>query len=44
MLSDRLMNKINATSKDAVVLAHEESGMSILKIELPKLDAYHVGI
>lgn len=42
-LADRSMNEINATSKDGVALAHEEGGVPVLKLELPKLDAYHVG-
>lgn len=42
-LAGRTMNSINATSKDGVALAHEEGGVPVLKIELPKLDAYHVG-
>ncbi|WP_332650930.1 glucose-6-phosphate isomerase [Lysinibacillus sp. 54212] len=42
-LADRSMNGINATSKDGVALAHEEGGVPVLKLELPKLDAYHVG-
>ncbi len=42
-LSGRSMNEINATSKDGVVLAHEEGGVPVMKICVPKLDAYHVG-
>lgn len=42
-LAGRSMNNINATSKDGVALAHEEGGVPVLKLELPKLDAYHVG-
>lgn len=42
-LAGRSLNEINATSKDGVALAHEEGGVPVLKIELPKLDAYHVG-
>lgn len=42
-LAGRSMNSINATSKDGVALAHEEGGVPVLKLELPKLDAYHVG-
>lgn len=42
-LGGRSMNQINATSKDGVALAHEAGGVPVLKIELPKLDAYHVG-
>ncbi|WP_237658291.1 glucose-6-phosphate isomerase [Ureibacillus xyleni] len=37
------MNQINATSKDGVALAHALGGVPVLKIELPKLDAYNVG-
>ncbi|OXS77056.1 glucose-6-phosphate isomerase [Lysinibacillus sp. KCTC 33748] len=42
-LAGRSMNDINATSKDGVALAHEEGGVPVIRIELPKLDAYHVG-
>ncbi|TSI04290.1 glucose-6-phosphate isomerase [Lysinibacillus sp. BW-2-10] len=42
-LAGRSMNAINATSKDGVALAHEEGGVPVIKIVLPKLDAYHVG-
>lgn len=42
-LAGRSMNEINATSKDGVVLAHEEGGVPVMKICLSKLDAYHVG-
>ncbi|MFY3791543.1 glucose-6-phosphate isomerase [Ureibacillus sp. MALMAid1270] len=42
-LAGRSMNEINATSKDGVVLAHEEGGVPVMKICIPKLDAYHVG-
>lgn len=42
-LSGRSMNEINATSKDGVALAHEEGGVPVLKLEIPKLDEYHIG-
>ena len=42
-LAGRSMNEINTTSKDGVVLAHEEGGVPVMKIGIPKLDAYHVG-
>lgn len=42
-LAGRSMNSINSTSKDGVALAHEEGGIPVIRIELPKLDAYHVG-
>lgn len=42
-LAGRSLNLINATSKDGVALAHEDGGVPVLKLELPKLDAYHVG-
>lgn len=42
-LAGRSLNQINATSKDGVALAHEEGGVPVLKLELPKLDAYHLG-
>lgn len=42
-LSGRSMNEINATSKDGVALAHEQGGVHVLKLEIPKLDEYHIG-
>lgn len=42
-LAGRTLNQINATSKDGVALAHEEGGVPVLKLELPVLDAYHIG-
>ncbi|MCM3389779.1 glucose-6-phosphate isomerase [Ureibacillus chungkukjangi] len=42
-LGGRSMNSINAISKDGVALAHEEGGVPVVKIVMPKLDAYHVG-
>lgn len=42
-LAGRTMNEVNATSKDGVALAHEEGGVPVIKIELAKLDAYHLG-
>lgn len=42
-LEGRTLNQINATSKDGVALAHEEGGVPVLKLELPVLDAYHIG-
>lgn len=42
-LAGRSMNDINATSKDGVALAHEEGGVPVIKMQLPTLDAYHVG-
>lgn len=42
-LAGRTLNQINATSKDGVALAHEEGGVPVIKLELSKLDAYHVG-
>lgn len=42
-LAGRSMNDINATSKDGVALAHEEGGVPVIKLQLPTLDAYHVG-
>ncbi|SCY58539.1 glucose-6-phosphate isomerase [Lysinibacillus fusiformis] len=42
-LAGRSMNSINSTSKDGVALAHEDGGVPVIHIELPKLDAYHVG-
>ncbi len=42
-LANRSMNNINAKSKDGVALAHEEGGVPVIKIVLPKLDAHYVG-
>lgn len=42
-LAGRSMNTVNSTSKDGVALAHEEGGVPVIRIELPILDAYHVG-
>lgn len=42
-LAGRTMNEVNAKSKDGVALAHEEGGVPVIKIELEKLDAYHLG-
>lgn len=42
-LAGRTMNEVNATSNDGVALAHEEGGVPVIKIELAKLDAYHLG-
>ncbi|QCR31524.1 glucose-6-phosphate isomerase [Lysinibacillus sp. SGAir0095] len=42
-LGGRSMNSINAISKDGVALAHEEGGVPVVKIVMPKLDAFHVG-
>lgn len=42
-LAGRTLNQINAKSKDGVALAHEEGGVPVLKLELPVLDAYHIG-
>lgn len=42
-LAGRSLNNINTISKDGVALAHEEGGVPVLRIELSRLDAYHVG-
>lgn len=42
-LAGRSLNDINAISKDGVALAHEEGGVPVIQIELPNLDAYHIG-
>lgn len=42
-LSSRTFNEINAISKQGTALAHAEGGVPVIQLELPKLDAYHLG-
>ncbi|MCZ2257308.1 glucose-6-phosphate isomerase [Sporosarcina sp. G11-34] len=42
-LVDRTLNEINAISKEGTALAHSEGGVPVLKIELAKLDEFHLG-
>lgn len=42
-LSDKSFNKINAISKEGAAKAHYDGGVPVIQIEIPKLDAYHLG-
>ncbi len=42
-LSNRTFNEINAISKQGTALAHAEGKVPVIQLELPKLDAYHLG-
>lgn len=42
-LVGRTFNEINAISKQGTALAHAEGGVPVIQLELPKLDAYHLG-
>lgn len=42
-LSTRTFNEINAISKQGTALAHAEGKVPVIQLELPKLDAYHLG-
>lgn len=42
-LSTRTFNEINAISKQGTALAHAEGRVPIIQLELPRLDAYHLG-
>ncbi|MBM7609080.1 glucose-6-phosphate isomerase [Lysinibacillus composti] len=42
-LSNRTFNEINAISKQGTALAHADGGVPVIQLELPKLDAYHLG-
>jgi len=42
-LSTRTFNEINAISKQGTALAHAEGRVPVIQLELPKLDAYHLG-
>lgn len=42
-LSHRTFNEVNRICKDGTALAHDEGGVPVLKIELAKLDEFHMG-
>ncbi|WP_431029118.1 glucose-6-phosphate isomerase [Lysinibacillus sp. LZ02] len=42
-LAGRTFNEINAISKQGTALAHAEGGVPVIQLELPKLDAFHLG-
>lgn len=42
-LANRTFNEINALSKEGTALAHSEGNVPVIQLELPKLDAYHLG-
>lgn len=42
-LAGRTFNEINAISKQGTALAHAEGGVPVIQLEMPKLDAYHLG-
>lgn len=42
-LAGRTFNEINALSKQGTALAHAEGGVPVIQLELPKLDAFHLG-
>ena len=42
-LAGRTLNEINAISKQGTALAHAEGGVPVIQLELPKLDAFHLG-
>ncbi|WP_107839164.1 glucose-6-phosphate isomerase [Metasolibacillus meyeri] len=42
-LANRTFNEINAISKQGTALAHAEGNVPVIQLELPKLDAYHLG-
>lgn len=42
-LSNRTFNEINAISKQGTALAHAEGNVPVIQLELPKLDAFHLG-
>ncbi|WP_368652890.1 glucose-6-phosphate isomerase [Ornithinibacillus sp. 4-3] len=42
-LTSRTFNEINAISKQGTALAHAEGEVPVIQLELPKLDAYHLG-
>ncbi|NYF23640.1 glucose-6-phosphate isomerase [Sporosarcina sp. JAI121] len=42
-LVDKSLNEINTISKEGTAMAHSEGGVPVLKIELAKLDEFHIG-
>lgn len=42
-LSTRTFNEINTISKQGTALAHAEGKVPVIQLELPKLDAFHLG-
>ncbi|MEG0259980.1 MAG: glucose-6-phosphate isomerase [Lysinibacillus sp.] len=42
-LSNRTFNEINTISKEGTAMAHSEGNVPVIQLELPKLDAYHIG-
>lgn len=42
-LANRTFNEINTLSKEGTALAHSEGNIPVIQLELPKLDAYHIG-
>ena len=42
-LAGRTFNEINTISKQGAALAHAECGVPVIQLELPKLDAFHLG-
>ena len=42
-LAGRTLNEINALSKQGTAMAHAEGGVPVIQLELPKLDAFHLG-
>ncbi|MER2108656.1 MAG: glucose-6-phosphate isomerase [Solibacillus sp.] len=42
-LAGRTLNEINALSKQGTALAHAEGGVPVIQLELPRLDAFHLG-
>ena len=42
-LAGKTFNEINALSKQGTALAHAEGGVPVIQLELPKLDAFHIG-
>ncbi|GAB0167082.1 glucose-6-phosphate isomerase [Lysinibacillus sp. CTST325] len=42
-LTNRTFNEINAISKEGTARAHSEGNVPVIQLELPKLDAYHIG-
>ena len=42
-LVGRTFNEINAISKQGTALAHAEGGVPVIQLELPRLDAFHLG-